>query len=82
MAPARSSTRRSQIDPAVVSVSESDNSGNVNEELFLDPMLGTPLAMYIEKDVDDKDVLAGLITVSRVVQLQLSAPDRKVHIDV
>jgi len=75
MAPARSSTRRAQIDQNAVShpsVSESDNNGNVNEELFLDPMLGTPLAIYVEKDVEDRDVLVELISVSRVAQLRKS----------
>jgi hypothetical protein len=38
----------------------------VNEELFLEPMMGTPLAMYIEKDVHDRDVLVDIIIVSRV----------------
>ncbi|KIK67480.1 hypothetical protein GYMLUDRAFT_238760 [Collybiopsis luxurians FD-317 M1] len=31
-------------------------------QLFIDPMLGTPLAMYIEKDIQDKNALAELIT--------------------
>lgn len=35
-------------------------------ELFLDPMLGTPLALYIEKDVEDRDQLVELITVSHI----------------
>jgi hypothetical protein len=29
-------------------------------------MMGTPLQMYIEKDVADRDVLVDIITVSRV----------------
>ncbi|THH01438.1 hypothetical protein EW145_g6916 [Phellinidium pouzarii] len=33
----------------------------INDELFLEPMMGTPLAMYIEKDVVDRDQLVELI---------------------
>ena len=39
---------------------------NVNPDLFIDPMLGTPLAVYIEKDVDDKDELVKLVTVRAI----------------
>ncbi|KAH9484961.1 hypothetical protein JR316_0001865 [Psilocybe cubensis] len=63
MAPARSSTRRghpAQVPPAPVQNTET-NDPNVNKELFLDPMLGTPLAIYIEKDVEDKDAISQLI---------------------
>jgi hypothetical protein len=31
--------------------------------LFVDLMLGTPLALYIEKDVDDRDTLVDLVKV-------------------
>lgn len=51
MAPARSSTRRQH----------SDSDQNYNNDLFIDPMLGSPLAIYIEKDVVDKDTIADLI---------------------
>lgn len=66
MAPARSSIRRAQHDQnAVPRPSTSDNpSIIVNEELFLEPMMGTPLQMYIEKDVEGKDALVDVITVS------------------
>ncbi|TFK25250.1 hypothetical protein FA15DRAFT_668790 [Coprinopsis marcescibilis] len=40
----------------------SDTDPNVNQALFVDPMLGLPLAMFIEKDVGDKDELCQLVT--------------------
>lgn len=66
MAPARTSTRRTQHDqstPARPSGPETNN-GAVNDELFLEPMMGTPLAIYVEKDVEDRDNLVSIITVS------------------
>ena len=35
-----------------------------NNALFLEPLMGTPLTIYIEKDVDDRDDLVDLIAVS------------------
>ncbi|KAF4567385.1 hypothetical protein EYR40_006384 [Pleurotus pulmonarius] len=35
---------------------------DVEAELFIDPMLGIPLAIYIDKDVNDRDVLVELVT--------------------
>ncbi|KAG6832839.1 hypothetical protein H0H87_000193 [Tephrocybe sp. NHM501043] len=62
MAPARSSIRHpDQNNTQRPSLNAQNIDLDVNPELFLDPMLGTPLAMYIEKDVDDKDVLIDLI---------------------
>jgi hypothetical protein len=69
MAPAHSSAHHPHIDQNLITrpdVHEQDADSNVSSELFIDPMLGTPLAMYIEKDVEAKDILAGLVTVSRV----------------
>ncbi|KAF5393195.1 hypothetical protein D9757_000539 [Collybiopsis confluens] len=43
--------RRSQPSP-----SDDDFS-----QLFIDPMLGTPLSLYVEKDIQDKDILVDLI---------------------
>ena len=40
---------------------------DVEAELFIDPMLGIPLAIYIDKDVNDRDELAELVTVSQRV---------------
>ncbi|KAG5650561.1 hypothetical protein H0H81_011812 [Sphagnurus paluster] len=63
MAPARSSTRHlEQNNIQRAPVQNLDIQIHVNPELFIDPMLGTPLPMYIEKDVDDRDVLADLIS--------------------
>ncbi|KAG6861906.1 hypothetical protein C0995_009856 [Termitomyces sp. Mi166 len=62
MAPARSSIRHpDQNNEQRPTVATQNIDLNVNPELFLDPMLGTPLAMYIEKDVQDKDTLVELI---------------------
>ncbi|KAG6917234.1 hypothetical protein DXG01_003348 [Tephrocybe rancida] len=62
MAPAHSSIRQpDQNNTQRPSVNGQNIDLNVNPELFLDPMLGTPLAMYVEKDVEDKDTLVDLI---------------------
>lgn len=68
MAPPRSSTRRAQHlqENIVPSAGQDTNTDDVEDDLFIDPMLGTPLALYIEKDVQDKETLVQLITVSRV----------------
>ena len=42
---------------------DAPEDGTVDAELFIDPMLGTPLAIYIEKDVADRDNLVEIITV-------------------
>ncbi|KIM45447.1 hypothetical protein M413DRAFT_66281 [Hebeloma cylindrosporum] len=65
MAPARSSTRRgahiSPVSPTPAARDVQDDDPTANKELFLDPMLGTPLAIFIEKDVENKDDLSQLI---------------------
>jgi|SRR5882762_830679 len=68
MAPARTSTRRTQHDQnaSTRSADPDTDNGVVNEDLFLEPMMGTPLAIYIEKDVQDRDLLVDIITVSTV----------------
>jgi hypothetical protein len=33
------------------------------DDLLLEPMMGTPLAIYIEKDVPDRDTIVELVTV-------------------
>jgi hypothetical protein len=67
MTPARSSTRRSahgsQVPPPAQQHPQDDDLV-ANKELFIDPMLGTALAIYIEKDVEDKDNISQLIVVS------------------
>ena len=69
MAPARTTTRRAQHDQnALPRPSTSDNASiMVNDDLFLEPMMGTPLQMYIEKDVEARDALVEMITVRRVL---------------
>ena len=68
MAPARSSARRSahasQVPPNGQHAQNEDLVSN--KELFIDPMLGTALAIYIEKDVDDKETISDLIVVSHL----------------
>lgn len=68
MAPARTSNRRAQRD-------QNPNSAILNnaqpqqlveqpkDDLFLEPMMGTPLALYVDKDVEDRDQIIQLITV-------------------
>jgi hypothetical protein len=67
MAPARTPARlgRDHSAPPRIAALDSAN-GIVNEDLFLEPMMGTPLQVYIEKDVSDRDLLVELVTVSRV----------------
>lgn len=66
MAPVRTSSRRNQQNqnasarPTV----PDNNDAVVNDQLFLEPMMGTPLAVYIEKDVEDRDSLVDIILVS------------------
>lgn len=64
MAPARSSTRRSAHASQVPPSGQQDEDFISNKDLFIDPMLGTALAIYIEKDVEDKDLISQLIVVS------------------
>lgn len=69
MAPARSSTRRAHPEQNNVpppSLHDQDSNDNVAQHLFIDPMHGVPLAIYIEKDVDDRDILVDLIIVGHV----------------
>ena len=57
--------RRQDRTPNDASATASSATGGpVNDELFLEPMMGTPLAIYIEKDVTDRDQLIEIITVS------------------
>jgi hypothetical protein len=43
---------------------QSANPDIAEHGLFLEPMMGTPLAMYVHKDVPDRDRVVDLITVS------------------
>jgi hypothetical protein len=65
MAPARS-TRRNQHEQSVSLRSGQDASPTADGpggDLFLEPMMGTPLNVYIEKEVEDRDTLVELVTV-------------------
>lgn len=67
MAPARS-TRRNQHEQSVsLRSAQSDPSpvedGSSGSDLFIEPMMGTPLTVYIEKEVEDRDTLVELILV-------------------
>ena len=74
MAPGRSSARRSahssQVPPSGQHAQDDDVVAN--KDLFIDPMLGTALAIYIEKDVEDKDIISDLIVVSHL-RVELSS---------
>lgn len=73
MAPARSSGRRARSkrkaqnaqrqEPVVES--DVDEQQPQVEQLFLDPMSGLPLQLYIEKDVENRDVLVESVIVRR-----------------
>lgn len=81
MAPARSSTRRgahiSPVSPTPPARDIHDDDPAANKELFLDPMLGTPLAIFIEKDVENKDDLSQLIIVGHIESLSSGADLRE-----
>ena len=76
MTPARSSARRSAHGPQVPPSGQHAQDENLvaNKELFIDPMLGTALAIYIEKDVEDKETISDLIVVSH---LRVESPSRR-----
>ncbi|KAI0674975.1 hypothetical protein C8Q78DRAFT_1009868 [Trametes maxima] len=67
MAPARSSAhraRREQVQhvPPPQNISPSTDDQTESDGLFLDPLMGTPLAIYVEKDVENRDEIAELVT--------------------
>ncbi|KAF9244866.1 hypothetical protein BU15DRAFT_71233 [Melanogaster broomeanus] len=65
MAPARSNKRTQHEHPVQLRNNQNDPSPSndaPDTDLFLEPMMGTPLTVYIEKDVDDRDALVELIT--------------------
>jgi hypothetical protein len=67
MAPARSSRRGAHAS----SVSQQQQQGpdfnnesqNVHKQIFLDPSFGLPLPIFIEKDVEEKELVCQLIQV-------------------
>lgn len=72
MAPARSSANRARRErehqaqhvPQPQNISPPVDEQNPSDELFLDPLMGTPLAIYVEKDVDNRDEIVELVVVS------------------
>ncbi|KLO18347.1 hypothetical protein SCHPADRAFT_925157 [Schizopora paradoxa] len=58
MAPQSRSSARQQ-DASNNGGDASSSSGN--DEIFIDPMLGSALAIYVDKDVDDRDIVIDLI---------------------
>lgn len=76
MAPARSSARRAQhheqrahdisqhhnvhVQPQPIPIQEPAIN---KDDIFLEPMMGTPQAIYVEKDVENRDQIVALITV-------------------
>ncbi|KAI0743774.1 hypothetical protein C8Q80DRAFT_1183068 [Daedaleopsis nitida] len=67
MAPARSSANRARRDqpqhaPQAQNVPPPVEEENSSEDLFLDPLMGTPLAIYVEKDVENRDEIVELIS--------------------
>lgn len=62
MAPARSHRRTHQeLLQQPRNTPGSDANAANNADLFLEPMMGTPLTVYIEKDVEEKESLVELI---------------------
>lgn len=58
----RQSTRHAQHPPQGASGGASASAAN--NQVFLEPMMGTPLSLYVDKDVPDREKLVDLITVS------------------
>ncbi|EIW63080.1 uncharacterized protein TRAVEDRAFT_69226 [Trametes versicolor FP-101664 SS1] len=66
MAPARSSAHRARRDqahhaPPPHNISPPLDEQNSADGLFLDPLMGTPLAIYVEKDVENRDQVIELV---------------------
>lgn len=71
MAPARSSAHRARRDqvqhaPPPHNISPPLDEQNSADGLFLDPLMGTPLAIYVEKDVENRDEVVELVVVRQV----------------
>ena len=72
MAPARSSANRARRErehqaqhlPQPQDISPPVDEQNSPDDLFLDPLMGTPLAIYVEKDVENRDEIVELVLVS------------------
>ncbi|KAI0829693.1 hypothetical protein BC628DRAFT_1358248 [Trametes gibbosa] len=66
MAPARSSANRARRDqaqhaPPSQNISPPLDEHNSDDGLFLDPLMGTPLAIYVEKDVENREEIVELV---------------------
>jgi hypothetical protein len=64
MAPAHPRVQQQQQQQQQQQRDPSDNAEIAEHGLFLEPMMGTPLAMYVHKDVSDHDHVVDLIAVS------------------
>ncbi|KAH9949642.1 hypothetical protein B0H21DRAFT_804204 [Amylocystis lapponica] len=64
MAPARTGNRRGQREQNLPqhNVQPEPMAESLKDDLFLEPMMGTPLAIYVEKDVENRDSIVDLIT--------------------
>ena len=66
MAPARRARRDQAPHPSQpqhpISPPDVDDHG-ADDEVFVDPLIGTPLAIYVEKDVINRDEIVELIMV-------------------
>ncbi|PCH43721.1 hypothetical protein WOLCODRAFT_138547 [Wolfiporia cocos MD-104 SS10] len=63
MAPARTANRRAQREQdAPTHNAQHDVPPETTSSLFLEPMMGNPLNIYVEKDVPDRDNIVELIT--------------------
>ncbi|TFY68788.1 hypothetical protein EVJ58_g792 [Rhodofomes roseus] len=63
MAPARTANRRAQRDHAFQQpVAQPDPNHDPSQDIFIDPMMGTALQIYVEKDVEGRDTIVELIT--------------------
>jgi len=63
MAPARSNRREQPGQSRNAPSDDSTPNDAANNDLFLEPMMGTPLTVYIEKDVEERESLVQLISV-------------------
>lgn len=67
MAPIRSANRRAQRDHSQQqSITQPDPNHDPSQDIFIDPMMGTALQIYVEKDVEDRDTIVELIVVCRI----------------
>lgn len=67
MAPVRSANRRAQHDHTQQQpIPHPDPHHDPSQDIFIDPMMGTALQIYVEKDVEDRDTIVELIAVRRL----------------